>query len=161
MAWQATSCELRCLLHITDLRGGPATAIALPPLTAVDPNDTAGFDPAGQRFAFPLDTLDQRGTITGTSVYVADISARKLVRVPGGPVPVARLPAVSGAFPAGASNVVSARWTADGSGLWIVATDGLYFQVAYWTGNGALGVLPPEAGLAYKFDVPGTGSPGT
>ena len=161
VAWQATSCELRCLLHVTDLRGGPATAIALPPLTAVDPNDTAGFDPAGQRFAFPLDTLDQRGTITGTSVYVADIGARKLVRVPGGPVPVASLPAVSGAFPAGASDVVSARWTADGSGLWIVATDGLYFQVAYWTGNGALGVLPPEAGLAYKFDVPGTGSPGT
>ena len=161
VAWQAVSCELRCLLHVTDLRGGPAAEIALPPRTAVDPNDTADFDPAGRRFAFPLDAIDQRGTITGTSVYVADISARKLVRVPGGPIPVASLPAVSGAFPAGVSDVVSARWTADGSGLWIVATDGLYFQVAYWTGNGALGVLPPEAGLAYKFDVPGTGSPGT
>ena len=96
VAWQAVSCALRCLLHVTDLRGGPATEIALPPFTAVDPNDTAGFDPAGRRFAFPLDTIDQRGTITGTSVYVADISARKLVRVPGGPIPVASLPAVSG-----------------------------------------------------------------
>ena len=41
----------------------------------------------------------------------------------------------------------------------MVATDGLYFQVAYWTGNGPLRVLPPEAGLAYKFDVPGARPP--
>ncbi len=159
VAWQAVACPLRCLLHVTDVRGGPATEIALPPHTAVGPNDTADFDPAGQHFALPLETTDDQGTITGTSVYVADLSTAKLVRVPGGPVPVASLPAVSGAFPAGTSDVVSARWTADGSGLWIVATDGLYFQVAYWTGNGPLRVLPPEAGLAYKFDVPGVGRP--
>jgi hypothetical protein len=155
VAWQAVACPLRCLLHVTDVRGGPATEIALPPHTAVGPNDTADFDPAGQHFALPLETTDDQGTITGTSVYVADLSTRKLVRVPGGPVPVASLPVVSGAFPAGTSDVVSARWAADGSGLWIVATDGLYFQVAYWTGNGPLRVLPPEAGLAYKFGVPG------
>jgi hypothetical protein len=40
-----------------------------------------------------------------------------------------------------------------------VATDGLYFQVGYWTGHGPLRVLRPQAGLAYKFDVPGTGRP--
>ena len=159
VAWQAVACPLRCVLHVTDARRGPATEIALPPHTAVGPNDTADFDPAGQHFALPLETTDDQGTITGTCVYVADLSTRKLVRVPGGPVPVASLPAVSGAFPAGASDVVSARWAADGSGLWIVATDGLYFQVAYWTGNGPLRVLPPEAGLAYKFDVPGVGRP--
>jgi hypothetical protein len=159
VAWQAVACPLRCLLHVTDVRGGPAMEIALPPHTAVGPNDTADFDPAGQHFALPLEITDDQGTITGTSVYVADLGTRKLVRVPGGPVPVASLPAVSGAFPSGTSDVVSARWTADGAGLWIVATDGLYFQVAYWTGHGPLRVLPPEAGLAYKFDVPGTSRP--
>ena len=64
-----------------------------------------------------------------------------------------------GAFPAGSSDVICARWSVDGSGLWIVATDGLYFQVGYWTGHGPLRVLQPQAGLAYKFDVPGTGRP--
>jgi len=110
--------------------------------------------------ALPLDIIDHRGVVAGTSVYVADISARTLVRLPGGPIPVASLPAVVGAFPAGASDVVSVRWAAAGSGLWIVATDGLYFQVAYWTGHGPLQVLRPQAGLAYKFDVPGTGPAG-
>ena len=65
-----------------------------------------------------------------------------------------------GAFPLGSGDVVSARWTADGSGLWIVATDGLYFQVAYWTGTGPLQALQTQAGLAYKFDVLGTTAPG-
>ena len=160
VAWQAASCKLRCPLHVADVRGGPGTEIALPPHTVLDPADTPDFDPAGQRFALPLDAIDSHGTAIGTYVYVADISARKLIRVPGGPVPVASLPAVLGAFPAGSSDVVSARWAADDSGLWIVATDGLYHQVAYWTGAGPLQVLQPRAGLAYKFDVPGTVAPG-
>ncbi len=96
----------------------------------------------------------------GTSVYVADISARTLNRLPGGPIPVVRLPPVTGAFPVGSSDVVSARWAADDAGLWIVATDGLYFQAAYWPGRGSLRVLQPQAGLAYKLAVPGTGPPG-
>ena len=72
--------------------------------------------------------------------------------VPGNPL---------GALPAGSSNVVCARWSADGSGLWIVATDGLYFQAGYslWTGHGPLRVIQPQTGLAYKFDVQGTGRP--
>jgi hypothetical protein len=160
VAWQAGSCPIPCPLHVTDVRGGPGTQIALPPHTAIDLADTPDFDPAGQRFAVPLDTIDHQGAVTGTYVYVADISARTLIRVPGGPIPLATLPAVLGAFPAGSSDVVSARWAADGSGLWIVATDGLYHQVAYWTGTGPLHVLPPQAGLAYKFDVPGTRAPG-
>ena len=159
VAWQAAACPLDCPLHVTDVRGGPDTQIALPPHTAIDPGDTSDFDPAGQRLALPLDTTDHQGTITGTYVYVADLSARKLIRVPGGPVPVATLPAVLGALPAGSGDVVCARWSADGSGLWIVATDGLYFQVGYWTGRGPLRVLQPQAGLAYKFDVPGAGQP--
>ncbi len=160
VAWQAASCPARCLLHVTDLRGGPGTEIPLPPHTAINPDDTPDFDPAGQRLALPLDTVDRHGLSTGTYVYVADISARKLTRVPGGPIPVSALPAVLGAFPAGASDVVSARWAAGGSGLWIVATDGLYFQVAYWTGTGPLHVLQPQAGLAYKFDLPRSDTPG-
>ena len=160
VAWQAASCPARCPLHITDLRGGPGTEIALPPHTALNPDDTPDFDPSGQRFALPLDTINHHGLATGTYVYVADISARKLIRVPGGPIPVVTLPAVLGAFPAGASDVVSARWAADDSGLWIVATDGLYFQAAYWTGTGPLHVLQPQAGLAYKFDIPRSDTPG-
>ncbi len=160
VAWQAASCTLRCPLHVTDVRGGPGTQITLPPHTALDSADTADFDPAGQRFALALDTIDHQGAATGTYVYVADISARTLIRVPGGPIPLAGLPAVPGAFPAGSSDVVSARWAADGSGLWLVATDGLFLQVAYWTGTGPLHVLRPQAGLAYKFDVPGSRAPG-
>jgi hypothetical protein len=156
VAWQAAACPLNCPLHVTDVRGGPDTQIALPPHTVIDANDTSDFDPAGQRLAVPLDTTDPQGVTTGTFVYVADLSARKLIKIPGGPTPVAALPAVLGAFPAGSSDVVCVRWSADGSGLWIVATDGLYFQVGYWTGHGPLRVLPPQAGLAYKFDIPGT-----
>ena len=160
VAWQAASCTLRCPLHVTDMRGGPGMEIALPPHTALDSADTSDFDPAGQRLALALDTIDRQGAATGTYIYVADIRARRLIRVPGGPIPVATLPAVLGAFPVGSGDVVSARWTADDSGLWIVATDGLYFQAAYWTGSGPLHVLQPQAGLAYKFDLPGSTAPG-
>ena len=159
VAWQAAGCPLDCPLHLTDVGGGPDTLIALPPHTVIDSGDTSDFDPSGQRLALPLDTTDHQGSITGTYVYVADLSARKLIRVPGGPIPVAALPAVLGALPAGSSDVVCARWSADGSGLWIVATDGLFFQAGYWTGHGQLRVLQPQSGLAYRFDVPGTGPP--
>ena len=159
VAWQAVSCALRCLLHVTDLRGGPATEIALPPLTAVDPNDTADFDPAGQHFAFPLDTTRPAGHDHG-HVRLRRGHQRPEAGPGSGRPGTGRQPSRGlRGIPGGASDVVSARWTADGSGLWIVATDGLYFQVAYWTGNGPLGVLPPEAGLAYKFDVPGVRRP--
>jgi hypothetical protein len=153
VAWQAAACPDDCPLHVTAVRGGPDTQIALPPHTVVDPNDTADFDPAGQRLALPLDTIGPQGSVTGTSVYVADLATRVLTLVPGGAVPVTALPAVLGAFPAGSPAVVSARWSADGTGLWIVATDGLYFQVGYWTGHGPLRVLQPQAGLAYKFGI--------
>jgi hypothetical protein len=159
VAWQAAACPVDCPLHVTDVHGGPDTQIALPPHTAIDSDDTSDFDPAGQRLALPLDSTDHQGVVTGTYVYVVDLGARKLVKVPGGPVPVATLPPVLGAFPAGSSDVVCARWSADGSGLWIVATDGLYFQVGYWAGHGPLRVLQPQAGLAYKFDIPGIGKP--
>jgi hypothetical protein len=159
VAWQPAFCTTQCPLHITSMRGGLATEIGLPPDTALNPGDTPDFDPAGRRLALPLDTIDQQGGTTGTNVYVADLSARTMVRVPGRPIPVATLPAVPGAFPAGSSDVVSARWAADDSGLWIVATDGLYFQVAYWTGAGPLHVLQTQAGLAYKFDLGGASTP--
>jgi len=114
------------------VRGGPDTQVGLPPHTVIDPGDMSDFDPAGQRLALPLDTTDSHGTITGTSVYVVDLGTRTIATVPGGPVPVAALPAVLGAFPAGSPAIVSVRWSAAGPGLWIVATDGLYFQAGYW-----------------------------
>jgi hypothetical protein len=159
VAWQAAACPPDCLLNVTDVRGGPDTQFILPPDTAIDPGDTSDFDPAGQRLAMPLDTTDAQGTITGTSVYVFDFAARTIATVPGGPVPVAALPAVLGAFPAGSPAVVSVRWSAAGTGLWIVATDGLYFQAGYWTGHDPLRVLAPQAGLAYSFGVAGSGGP--
>ena len=155
VAWQSASCGPRCPLHVTDVRGGPDAVIPLPAHTAINPDDTSDFDPSGQRLALPLDTIDHQGAEAGTYVYVADTGARTLARVPGPPVPVTALPAVPGAFPAGSSNVVSACWATDGPGLWIVASDGLFFQLAYWTGHGPLHVLPPRGGLAYKFAVPG------
>jgi hypothetical protein len=163
VAWQATSCKRRCPLRVTDLRDGRDTAITLPPHTAVEPSDTADFDPAGQHLALPLDTVAGHGANTGTQVYIADLRTGRLAGVPGGTIPVVTLPAVLGAFPAGSAEVVSARWTASGAasaaggeqGLWIVATDGLFFQAGYWAGNGPLQVLPPQDGLAYKFGLPG------
>jgi hypothetical protein len=155
VAWQAAACPVDCPLHVTDLRGGPGTQIALPPHTVVDSEDTSDFDPAGPLLALPLDTTDDQGTITGTHVYVADLGTGRLTRVPGAPIPVAALPAVMGAFPAGSADVVCARWSAGGSGLWIVATDGIFFQAGYWAGHGPVRVLQPQTGLAYEFDVPG------
>jgi hypothetical protein len=40
-----------------------------------------------------------------------------------------------------------------------VATDGLFFQAAYWTGTGPLHVLQAQSGLAYKFDLAGASTP--
>jgi hypothetical protein len=157
VAWQASACPAQCPLHITDLRRGLDTQIALPAHTVINPDDSADFDPSGQRLALPLDTTDAQGAVTGTSVYVADLPARRLTEVPGGPIPVVALPAVPGAFPAGSSDVVCVHWSAAGPGLWIVTTDGLYYQAGLWTGQGPLRVLPPRSGLAYKFGIPGTG----
>jgi hypothetical protein len=153
VAWQPAACPPDCLLNITDLRGGPDRQLALPPDTVIDPEDTSDFDPAGQRLALPLDATGHQGTITGTSVYVADLTARTMTKVPGGPVPATALPAVLGAFPAGSPAIVGVRWSAAGTGLWIVATDGLYFQAGYWTGHDPLRVLAPQPGLAYRFDI--------
>ncbi len=160
VAWLAATCTASCALQVPSVRGGPGAQIALPPDTSLDLADASAFDPAGQRLALPLDITDRHGLVVATYVYVADIRARKLTRLPGGPIPLAALPAVPGAIPAGTSDIVSVRWAADGSGLWIVATDGLFFQAAYWTGTGSLRVLRPQAGLAYKFDIPGPGGPG-
>jgi hypothetical protein len=160
VAWQSLSCASPCPLYVTDLRGGPPVRIALPPRTSLDYADASAFDPAGRRFAIPLDISDRRGLATGTRLYVADLVTRTLIEVPGGVVPLASLPSVPGAFPAHTTDVVSVRWTADGSRLWIVVTDGLFFQAAYWPGDGPMRVLRPQPGLAYKFDLPGPGSPG-
>ena len=91
VAWQPASCTTHCPLYVTSLRGGRVTKIGLPPHTALNPGDTPDFDPADQRLALPLDTIDQQGGTTGTNVYVADLSARTMVRVPGQPIPVATL----------------------------------------------------------------------
>jgi hypothetical protein len=156
MAWQAAGCSADCPVHVTNLQSGQDTQFTLPPDTVVDNDDTSDFDPSGQRLALPLDSTARKGTVvTGTYVYVADLSTGKLTRLPGGPMALVTLPADLGAFPVGSTEIVSARWSGNGSGLWIVATDGLFFQAGYWTGQGPLRVLRPQSGLAYKFELPG------
>ena len=61
VAWQAGSCTLRCPLHVTDVRGGPGTAIALPPHTALDSADTSDFDPACGAWPWPWTPSITRG----------------------------------------------------------------------------------------------------
>ena len=155
VAWQSASCGPRCPLHVTDVRGGPDTVIPLPAHTAINPDDTSDFDPSGQRLALPLDTIDHQGAEAGTYVYVAGTGGRTLARVAGPTGTGHRAARGPRRVPGGLQRRRSARWATDGPGLWIVATDGLYFQLAYWTGHGPLHVLPPQGGLAYKFAVPG------
>jgi hypothetical protein len=64
VAWQAVACPLDCPLHVTDVRGGPDTQIALPPHAVIDSGDTSGFDPAGQRLALPRDALSTEPSMT-------------------------------------------------------------------------------------------------
>jgi hypothetical protein len=152
VAWQPASCGGPCSLHITSLRNGTDTVIPLPPRTFPDGDPApAAFDPAGLRLALPMVTTNREDRITGTSVYVVDIGRRRLIRLPGGPVPLSAIPVYLGAARSGSPDIVSVRWA--GSGLWIVATDGQDSQVAYWTGAGPLRVLAPVPGVADTFAV--------
>jgi hypothetical protein len=162
VAWQPAYCGGPCSLHITSLGGGADTAIPLPPGTVPDDYPgPAAFGPAGQSLALPMTTTNREDRMTGTSVYVADITRRRLIRLPGGPIPQPAIPASLGALRAGGPEIVSVRWA--GTGLWIVASDGQQSQVAYWAGAGPLRVLAPVPGAAYTFAVatgPTTAAPG-
>lgn len=152
VAWQPAYCGGQCSLHITSLRDGTDTVVPLPPRTVPDDDPApAAFGPAGRRLALPMVTTNREDRITGTSVYVVDIGLRRLIRLPGGPIPVSAIPAYLGAVRGGSPDIVSVHWA--GSGLWIVATDGEDSQVAYWAGAGPLRVLAPVPGAAYTFAV--------
>jgi hypothetical protein len=152
VAWQPAYCGGPCSLHITSLRDGTDTVIPLPPGTFPDDYPApAAFDAAGRRLALPMATTNREDRMTGTSVYVADIALRRLIRLPGGPIPASALPAGLGAVRAAGPDIVSVRWA--GSGLWIVATDGQDSQAAYWAGAGPPHVLAPVPGAAYTFAV--------
>ncbi len=147
VAWQQASCSGTCSLHVTSLRDGTDTVIPLPPRTFPDDDPApAAFGPAGRRLALPMTTTNREDRVTGTSVYVVDIGLRRLIRLPGGPIPVSAVPGCLGAIRAGSPGIVSVHWA--GSGLWIVATDGQDSQVAYWAGAGPLRVLAPVPGAA-------------
>jgi hypothetical protein len=151
VAWMAASCADACPLHITSLRDGVDTVIPLPPRTlpsAYFPLPAA-FDLAGQHLALAMEITNREDRITGTSVYVADISLRRLIQLPGGPIPLSASPTHVGAMPHESPDVVSVHWA--GSGLWIVATNGEESQAAYWAGGGPLRVIAPMPGAAYTF----------
>ena len=152
MAWQPAYRGGTGWLHITSLRDGADTVIPLPPGTFPDDYPApAAFDPAGRRLALPMTTTNREHRMTGTSVYVADIGLRRLIVLPGGPIPPSAIPARLGAARADGPDIVSVRWA--GSGLWIVATDGQDSQVGHWAGACPLRVLAPAPGAAYTFAV--------
>jgi hypothetical protein len=152
VAWQPAYRGGPCSLHITSLRDGTDTVIPLPPGTFPDDSPApAAFDPAGRRLALPMTTTNREDRLTGTSVYVADIGLRRLIRLPGGPIPPSTIPGYLGAVRAGSPDIVAVRWA--GPGLWIVAADGQDSQAAYWAGAGPLRVLAPVSGAAYTFAV--------
>jgi len=157
VAWQPAYRGGPCWLHITSLRDGTDTVIPLPPGTFPDDDPApAAFDPAGQRLALPMTTTNREDRMTGTSVYVADIGLRRLIRLPGGPIPPSPIPVYLDAIRAGTPDIVSVRWA--GPGLWIVATNGQDSQAAYWPGTGPLRVLAPAPGAAYTLAVAAGGT---
>jgi hypothetical protein len=153
VAWQSGSCAGACPLHVTNVHDGKITLIALPPASTpdiyADPNV---FDQVGQRIALVLDTINRQHYPTGSRVYIADIGLHRLIRLPGGPIPLSTAPPGS-AVPPGHPLIVSIRWTAAGSGLWIVASDGVNFQAAYWPGAGPLRALPAQPGAVSMFAI--------
>jgi hypothetical protein len=152
VAWQPGSCRSPCPLHVTSLRTGTDTVIALPPRTTpYGSPSSAAFAGNSKRLALPMEIADRAGRTTGTRVYVANIDDRRLLRLPGGPVPLSAGTADIGAVPARGPDLVSVRWA--GARLWIVASDGSSFQAAYWAGGGPLRVLTPLAGAGDIFDV--------
>jgi hypothetical protein len=152
VAWQPANCGGPCSLHITSLRDGTDTVIPLPPRTFPDDYPApAAFGPAGQRLALPMVTTNREDRVTGTSVYVVDIGLRRLVRLPGGPIPPSAIPAYFGAIRSGSPDIVLVQWA--GSRLWIVASDGQDSQVACWAGAGPPRMLAPMPGAAYTFAV--------
>ena len=155
VAWQELSCHGGCPLWVTDLRTGIPAAYPLPPRTSIDSADNLSFGP-GDRFALALDTLSRDGVATGTDVYVTDPATRTFSRVPGSRTGLPREPAVIGALPQGSTDVISLGWAAAGPGLWMVASDGLSYQIGYWSGTGSLRVLPVQPGLASKLAIAGS-----
>jgi hypothetical protein len=155
IAWQAAACRGPCPLRITNLRNGTSVSYPLPPHTAVDLADNPAFDGAG-RFALALDSVSRDGVATGTGVYVTSQATGRLSQVPGARTGLSDEPAVIGALPAGATDVTSLSWSPAGPGLWVVVSDGLSYQVGYWTGAGTLRVLPVQAGLAAKLGIAGS-----
>jgi hypothetical protein len=155
VAWHAASCQGGCTVRVTDLRSGTSAAYPLPPGTAVDLADNAAFG-AGQRLALALDSLGRNGVATGTGVYVTDPATGRISRVPGAQTGLSEEPAVIGALPTGATDVISLSWAPFGPGLWVVASDGLSYQLGYWTGSGSLRVLPVQPGLADPLGIAGS-----
>jgi hypothetical protein len=152
VAWQPAYCGGPCSLHITSLRGSSDTVIPLPPRTLPDDDPAlAAFGPAGRRLALPMVTTNREDRVTGSWVYVVDIGLRRLIRLPGGPIPLSAIPAYLGAVRGASLGMALLSWA--GSGLWIVATDGQDSQVAYWAGAGPLRVLAPVPGAVYTFAV--------
>jgi hypothetical protein len=153
VAWQAASCGSRCSLHITSLRDGADTVIAFPPRTLPDTSypQPSAFDLSGQRLALVMETANREDRTTGASVYAANIGRPRLIRLPGGPIPLPASHGRPGATSPGSPASVSVCW--DGSGLWVVATDGDDSQAGYWAGAGPLQVTALLPGSASAFSV--------
>jgi hypothetical protein len=149
LAWQSSPCaRLSCPLHITSLRTGTDTTIALPKGTQTN-GQPGAFDQADKRLALALDTIGRKHHPAATHIYVIDIGTHHISRLPGGPLPLTQAASDRGAIAAGLSGFNTVTWP--GPDLWILASDSTAFQAAYWPGTGPLHVLPAQPGQIFNF----------
>lgn len=149
--WQSPSCAVRCLLHLTGLRAGSPISVAVPPgwQPALYPGPAATSG-SGQQLVIPMDSIGS-GYLAAVDLYVINITARSMRRVPGGPYTIPQAPG-----PGDPGLTLASTWDQEGR-LWVLAGwgDG-YFQLGYWTGTGPLHVYSPTPGNPVAISAPGS-----
>lgn len=147
--WQSPSCAVHCLLHLTGLRAGGPISVAVPPgwQPALYPGPAAASG-SGQRLVIPMDRVGS-GYLAAVDLYVINITAQSVRRVPGGPYTIPQAPG-----PGDPGLTLASTWDQEGR-LWVLAGwgDG-YFQLGYWTGTGPLHVYPPAPGNPVAISAP-------
>ena len=148
-------CNTSCRLHATDLDTGTDAAMQLPgnwfPESETYPPPLVGFDPSGRRLVLPLDRTNSTGTATAEDLFVADLAAKTLRVIPGGPLP---LPSPHRPQPMQLTGV----WDQQGL-LWVLAMkpSSGYYQLGFWTGTGPLHTFATARGSPATLSAPGPG----
>jgi hypothetical protein len=141
VVYVSQDCSAQCAAYVLDLRTRRTVAVGLPPRQAFagvpQPN---GFDPTGRRLVLTLIGLNSAGRPIDEDLFVLDMVTKTVSHVPGALVP----------RPAGL--LVTGSWDSTGR-LWVLATDILESQLAYWPGSGPLRTLPVIPGGAASVTV--------